>query len=115
MHSENLLTLAEEHLAAARHNAHGRSAHGLIGGHDHTLRQILMALSRGSALAEHESPGEATVQVLTGRIRLTAGDEIWEGGPGDHLVIPLARHDVTALDDAAFLLTVAVGTREAHD
>ena len=105
MHSENLLTLAEEHLAAARHNAHGRSAHGLI----------LMALSRGSALAEHESPGEATVQVLTGRIRLTAGDEIWEGGPGDHLVIPLARHDVTALDDAAFLLTVAVGTREAHD
>lgn len=111
MQSENLNDLATAQLAAAAQSAHGRSAHGLTGGHDHTLRQILMALTAGSALAEHESPGEATLQVITGTIRLTAGDQTWQGSAGDHLVIPPLRHDVTAIEDAAFLLTVAVGTR----
>ena len=37
---------------------------------------------------------EATLQVLSGTIRLTAGDDVWEGTSGDHLVIPPHRHDL---------------------
>jgi quercetin dioxygenase-like cupin family protein len=59
-------------------------------------------------LEEHGSPGEATVHVLHGRVRLRAGDLSWEGSPGDLLVVPDARHALDALEDSAVLLTVAV-------
>jgi quercetin dioxygenase-like cupin family protein len=81
------------------------------GGHDHRLRQTLLALAAGQGLAEHESPGEATLQVLQGRVRVTAGEDVWEGGTGDHLVLPPARHDLVAVEDAAVLLTVSVELR----
>ena len=71
------------------------------------MRQTLIALAAGARLHEHESPGEATLQVLTGQVRLTAGEDTWEGGVGDHLVIPPQRHGLEALTDAAVLLTVA--------
>ena len=67
----------------------------------------LVALTGGSSLDEHESPGEATVQVLRGRVRLTAGEVAWEGRAGDLLKIPDARHGLQALEDSAILLTVA--------
>jgi hypothetical protein len=44
----------------------GRSAATVYGGHEHALRQTVLALTAGSSLDEHESPGEATVQVLRG-------------------------------------------------
>lgn len=56
----------------------------------------------------HESPGEATLPVLVGRVSLTAGHERWEGGPGDYLVIPSVRHRLDAMADSAILLTVVV-------
>jgi quercetin dioxygenase-like cupin family protein len=67
----------------------------------------VLALTAGSSLDEHESPGEATVQVLRGRIRLTAGEAAWEGRRGDLLVVPDARHALHALEDSAVLLTVS--------
>lgn len=109
MDSRHLPDLANELLAQAHDSAHGRAAKGLLGGHGHLLRQIVMALRADSSLDEHESPaGGATLQVLHGRVRLTAAGETWEGGVGDHLVIPQARHDVLALEDAVFMLTVAI-------
>ena len=62
---------------------------------------------RRKAYREHENPGEATVQVLFGRVRLAAGDLSWEGSPGDLLVVSDARHTLEALEDAAVLRTVA--------
>ena len=109
MESVSLVGLAEEQLAAAREAHAGRSAQTTHGGHDHALRQTVLALLAGHELAEHESPGEATLQVLTGRVRLTAGDEAWEGASGDLVAIPPARHALAALEDAAVLLTVRVG------
>lgn len=107
MQGTSLTGLVEEHLGAARASAHGRSALTVHGGHEHDLRQTLIALTDGTALQEHASPGESTLQVLHGRVRLAAADDAWEGVAGDFLVIPPSRHDLTALEDSAVLLTVA--------
>lgn len=102
----SLTALAREQMAAAHRAASGRSAHTVYGGHQHALRQTMVALTAGSALADHESPGEATLQVLQGRIRLTSPETSWDGAPGDHLVIPPTRHGLQASEDSVVLLTV---------
>jgi quercetin dioxygenase-like cupin family protein len=105
--SDSLTDLAREHLTQAREAHSGRSAHTLYGGQDHVLRQTLIALKAGAALDEHESPGEATLQVLQGSVRLIAGEESHAGTTGDLLVIPDARHSLEVDEDAVVLLTVA--------
>lgn len=110
MQSLSLPALAQEHLGKAREASAGRSAVTVHGHHDFVLRQTLIALVQGQALAEHDSPAEATLQVLQGRVRLAAQDETWEGGAGEMLIIPPARHDLLALEDAVVLLSVGTGS-----
>lgn len=106
MEKISLTALAREHLETARAATSGRSAHTVYGGHEHSLRQTLLALTAGNSLDDHESPGEATVQVLQGRVRLTNAEAGWEGSAGDHLVVPRTRHALSALEDSVILLTV---------
>lgn len=108
MEQTSLEALAREHLELAGAASNGRSAVTVYGGHDHTLRQTLLAMTGGTSLSEHENPGEATVQVLAGRVRLLAGADSWAGSRGDLLVIPPSRHALEAVDDAVVLLTVAM-------
>ena len=107
MEKFSLDAIAREQAKRAAAASSGRSAETVYGGHEHTLRQTVVALTAGSALAEHENPGEATVQVLRGRVRLTAGTVTWDGRTGDLLVVPNARHALQALQDAVVLLTVS--------
>jgi quercetin dioxygenase-like cupin family protein len=74
----------------------------------------VLALTAGSSLDEHESPGEATVQVLQGRIRLTAGEVAREGRRSDLLVVPEVRHALQALEDSAVPLTVSKIAQARH-
>ena len=106
MDSTSLSALAGRQLALARQARAGRSAHTVHGGHDRALRQTVLALLEGQELAEHDSPGEATLQVLRGRVRLTTTRDAWQGTAGDYVTIPPARHALSAIEDAVVLLTV---------
>ena len=75
MEKSSLTALARQQLDLARAASSGRSAHTVYGGHEHVLRQTLIALAAGQSLDEHENPGEATIHVLHGRVQLIAGDD----------------------------------------
>lgn len=107
MLKSSLTALSREQLKFAKTSGNGRSASTVFGGHEHTLRQTMIALVSGEKLSEHENPGEATVHVLHGRVRLGAGEDRWDGSPGDLIVVPDRRHDLEALEDSVVLLTVA--------
>lgn len=108
MESESLRTLGEELLATARSANAGRAARTILGGHTHRLRQTLIALLAGQAMGEHDSPGEATIQVLEGAVRLTSVNHEWSGSHGSLGIIPPERHELAADEDSLVLLTVVV-------
>ncbi len=107
MNKVSLDALAREHLKVAHASASGRSAHTVYGGHEKTLRQTVIAMTAGTSLSEHENPGEATVHVVTGRVRLTTDSQAWDGRAGDLISVPDAPHGLEAVEDAVVLLTVA--------
>jgi quercetin dioxygenase-like cupin family protein len=106
MQKFSLDALAREHIERAAASSTRRSSSTIYGGHEHQLRQTLIAMLAGASMTEHASPGEATLFVLRGRLRLHADGNQWDGRKGDLLVIPLVRHSVEALEDTAAVLTV---------
>ena len=102
----SLEALGRELLERAGAAGGGHTADTVVGGHERVLRQTVIAMAEGAVLAEHENPGEATVQVLSGRVRLSADGESWDGRAGDLLIVPDARHSLQALEGSAVLLTV---------
>lgn len=107
MESHSLETLAADRLAAAQQAPSGRAAQTFYGGKQRSLRQTVLALLAGHSFADHDSPGEATLHVLHGSVRLTTATEAWEGSAGEHVAVPPERHGLTAVTDVVVLLTVA--------
>lgn len=104
----SLTALAREQLDRAGSEASGRSSATVVGGHERVLRQTVIALREGQALHDHDSSADdATVHVLSGRVKLTAGEDSWIARAGDLLVVPDAVHALSALEDSTILLTVA--------
>jgi len=102
----SLDVLATDLFARARESSAGRAAHNLLAGREHPLSQTVIAILGGHGLAEHDSPGEATLQVLRGQVRFAAASGDVELGAGDLLPIPRERHSVDALEDSVLLLSV---------
>jgi quercetin dioxygenase-like cupin family protein len=108
MEKMSLTALAREQLQVARTASSGRRAQTVYGGHEHVLRQTLISIVAGQALEERNSPRDATVYVLNGRVRLIVGSNSWDGMVGDLLIVPDSCHTLEALVDATVLLTVGM-------
>ena len=106
MNKISLDATAREQQKKAGSASSGRAAETVYGGHEKVLRQTVIAMTDGTELSEHENPGEATVLVLSGRVKLSSADAAWEGRRGDLLAVPSARHSLLALEDSSVLLTV---------
>ena len=71
----SLTALARQQVDRATGAGGRHTADTVYGGHEKVLRQTVIGISQGARLAEHENPGEATVQVLHGRVRMIAGGQ----------------------------------------
>lgn len=84
----------------------GRNAKTLVKYED--FRIVLTAIKGGTSIHEHHSAGRISVQTVAGHIRMHAlGREV--DLPEGHLLVldRDVRHDAEAVEDSAFLLTVA--------
>ncbi len=72
------------------------------------FRMVMITMDKGSILKEHHADGTISVQVLKGTIRFTVQGKSHELGTNHVLTLAASiRHEVEALDEAAFLLTIA--------
>ncbi|GAB08694.1 hypothetical protein GOARA_015_00320 [Gordonia araii NBRC 100433] len=106
MSTVSLSTLGSELLADAHAHKSGRAARTVRGHGDHRLRHTVIAMTGGSRLSDHESPDEATLLVLRGKVHITSAEQTWPAAQGDLLDIPPVRHGLAADEDSVVLLTV---------
>jgi quercetin dioxygenase-like cupin family protein len=103
----DLLEVGAALLDQARDQSNGHASRLVVGGS--AMRAVLMALTAGAELGEHESPPAATFHVVTGSARLYAADGAsWTVRAGEVVAIPAERHGAEALEDCVILLTVAL-------
>jgi quercetin dioxygenase-like cupin family protein len=72
------------------------------------FRVVLTALKPGARVQEHQVSAPFTLQVIEGRLRLQLPDQTVELAAGQLLAFESGvAHDVDALEESAFLLTIA--------
>jgi len=84
----------------------GRNSKTLVKYDD--LRIVLTAIEGKTTIHEHRSAGRISVQTVEGHLRMHAGGRTFDLPAGRVIVLDRATpHDVIALEDSAFLLTIA--------
>ena len=84
----------------------GRDSKTLVKNQD--FRIVLTVLKADALLHEHKATGRISVQVLPGHIQMHVQDKVFDLPAGHLLALDRAvPHDVKALEDSAFLLTIA--------
>ena len=72
------------------------------------LRVVLTVLQSGKCVPVHKTDSRVSVHMLSGHIRLSAFGRTFDMLPGSLLALdPDAPHDIEALADSAYLLTIA--------
>ncbi len=72
------------------------------------LRVTLVLLKTGATLNPESAAGGATLHVLEGLVRVETEGALWDLRPGDLIVLEEnLREPVTAVEEAAFLVTIA--------
>ena len=72
------------------------------------LRVVLIALKTGSRIPEHQTAGQISIQTVVGHIRVRAQGRSFELRSGGLLALDQGvPHDVEAIEESAFLLTIA--------
>jgi quercetin dioxygenase-like cupin family protein len=84
----------------------GRNSKTLVKHPD--FRVVLMVLKSCERLQEHKAAGGISVQTIAGHIRMHVQNKEFDLPAGHFLALERAvPHDVEALEDSAFLLTIA--------
>jgi len=77
------------------------------------LRIVLMALKMGASLQKHSASGPISIQGIHGVLHVHLQDQEFELTPGQLMSVESGiQHDVVAIEDAAFLLTIGRTTYE---
>jgi quercetin dioxygenase-like cupin family protein len=92
----------------------GRNARTLTKYDD--FRIVLTALQANMRIPEHKTDGRISVHMLSGHIRLNASGRTFDLRPGSLVALDQGTsHDIEALEESAFLLTIAwPGRTAAH-
>ncbi len=97
--------VAQELQQGAAYDREGQVARTLVRTDD--LRIVLVVLKAGKTISEHRAGVTASVQTLSGHIRLQLPDRSVELPAGELLVLGAGlEHDVQAETDSTFLLTL---------
>lgn len=85
----------------------GRSSETLVKYQE--FRIVLVRMKPGSYMSHHRAEGPISIHALHGKIRVhLPEDRIEDLNPGDLLTLERSlEHDVEALEESAFLLTIA--------
>lgn len=72
------------------------------------LRIVLIAMDVGATMKEHHTDGTTSIQVLQGRLCIHIEDKTQHLQTRQMLTLAAGiKHDLEALDDSAFLLTIS--------
>lgn len=72
------------------------------------LRMVLTAIRANTRIQQHQAPGRIAVQTVLGHLKMHANGREFDLPLGHVLVLDRAvPHDVEAVEDSAFLLTIA--------
>jgi quercetin dioxygenase-like cupin family protein len=72
------------------------------------FRMLLISMERGSVLKEHHADGTISVQVLKGKIGFSIHGKVHELRVNQVLTLGASiKHEVAAIEDSAFLLTIS--------
>jgi quercetin dioxygenase-like cupin family protein len=93
--------------APSWHRESGRSSETLVKYNE--FRIVLVRMKPGSYMSHHKAEGPISIQAIQGKIRVHLPEDRTEDlKPGDLLTLERClEHDVEALDESAFLLTIA--------
>lgn len=85
----------------------GRSSETLVKYEQYRI--VLVRMKAGSYMSNHRAEGPVSIQVLQGKLHVHLPEDRTENlKPGDLLTLERClEHDVEALEESAFLLTVA--------
>jgi quercetin dioxygenase-like cupin family protein len=72
------------------------------------LRVVLTVIKQGAVVKEHQAPGTAVVQTLSGHIALRVEGQAVELPAGEMVILEAnLPHDVEAVEESAFTITIA--------
>jgi quercetin dioxygenase-like cupin family protein len=107
----------EEHIGSLRSQepySRGRNSRTLVKYAD--LRVVLVAMKAGDQLHEHSAAGSISVQTIRGHIRMRAGGQVLDLPAGRLATLDCkVPHDVDAVEESAFLLTLGTPEHRGSD
>jgi quercetin dioxygenase-like cupin family protein len=72
------------------------------------FRVVLITMEHAARMKEHHVDGTSSVQVLNGSVRYSAQGQAFDLKAGDLITLGASiKHEVEALEEAAFLLTIS--------